>query len=198
MTLSDQIRSLARAGMSTSDIAAELGIRYQHAYNVLRSAGLVTPKAQSRTPSAGVVGSPQLRSAKPQLQASTLLQGGFSNIGAWQAQEDEVLTVNGEIPRRPGVYAFVIAHQVMYVGVATNSLAQRLYAYTRPGPTQVTNIRLKAQILRHLAAGDRVEILVAMPPDTEWNGLPVSGSVGLELGLIKRFDLPWNSRSAGR
>lgn len=197
MTLSDKIRSLAKSGMSTADIAAELGIRYQHAYNVLRAAGLITPKTQSRTPTAAVVAAPQPRSAKPQLQATTLLQGGFAVIATWQAHEDEALTANGEIPRHPGVYAFVIAGQVMYVGVATNSLNQRLYAYTRPGPTQRTNIRLQALILQHLAAGDQVEILVAMPPDTEWNGLPVSGSVGLELGLIKRFNLPWNSRSAG-
>jgi len=197
MTLSDKIRSLANAGNSTSDIAAELGIRYQHAYNVLRAAGLITPKAQSRTPSAGVVAAPIPRGTKPPLQATTLLQGGFTAIAAWQALENEALAVSGEIPRHPGVYAFVITGQVMYVGVATNSLAQRLYAYTRPGPTQVTNIRLKAHILRQLAAGDQVEILIAMPPDSEWNGLPVSGSVGLELGLIKTFNLPWNSRSAG-
>jgi hypothetical protein len=31
----------------------------------------------------------------------------------------------------------------------------------------------------------------------EWNGLPVHGSARLELGLIKRYALPWNMRNAG-
>ena len=197
MALSDQSRSLGRSGKTTFEVSTALGIRYQHAYNVLRAAGLLTPNAQTRTPRTGTIAPPRPRNAKPILEATTLLKGGFVACAVWQANDNDALKVGGEIPRHPGVYAFVIASKVMYVGVATNSLAQRLYGYTRPGPTQLTNIRLKAQILEHLIDGNRVEILIAMPPDTEWNSLPVSGTAGLELGLMKRFHLPWNSHSAG-
>jgi hypothetical protein len=37
-----------------------------------------------------------------------------------------------------------------------------------------------------------------MPADLEWRGLPIHGSAGLELGLIKKYALPWNMRSAGQ
>lgn len=39
-TKSDKIRALSRAGVATADIARFLGIRYQHARNVLMDAGL--------------------------------------------------------------------------------------------------------------------------------------------------------------
>lgn len=37
MSISEKIRELARDGVSTADIARQLGIRYQHAYNVLKA-----------------------------------------------------------------------------------------------------------------------------------------------------------------
>lgn len=36
MSISEKIRELAHAGGSTADIARQLGVRYQHAYNVLK------------------------------------------------------------------------------------------------------------------------------------------------------------------
>jgi hypothetical protein len=39
-TKSDKIRALAKAGLATADIARHLGIRYQHARNVLHDAAL--------------------------------------------------------------------------------------------------------------------------------------------------------------
>jgi hypothetical protein len=59
-----------------------------------------------------------------------------------------------------------------------------------------TNQRLKTIILAELSGSEAIEIYVAMPPDLEWNGLPVNGSAGLELGLIEKFSLPWNMRGA--
>lgn len=49
-------------------------------------------------------------------------------------------------------------------------------------------------ILAELTGPEAIEIYVAMPPDLGWNGLPVNGSAGLELGLIEKFSLPWNMR----
>ena len=34
MSVSEDIRALAREGLATAEIARRLGIRYQHAYNV--------------------------------------------------------------------------------------------------------------------------------------------------------------------
>ncbi|WP_235909084.1 GIY-YIG nuclease family protein [Brucella anthropi] len=94
------------------------------------------------------------------------------------------------------MYAFVKAGVALYVGVATVGLAKRLYFYGRPGITQRTSQRLNAAIKTKLAGVDPIEIYVALPSDLEWNGLPVHGSAGLELGLIKKFALSWNMRSA--
>ncbi len=38
MTTSARIRALAPEGMATAEIARQLGIRYQHAYKVLKAA----------------------------------------------------------------------------------------------------------------------------------------------------------------
>ncbi|MGJ0452355.1 MAG: DUF6884 domain-containing protein [Methylocystis sp.] len=47
MSVSESIRALAREGLAVAEIARRLGIRYQHAYNVLKtqSAPAVTAKA---------------------------------------------------------------------------------------------------------------------------------------------------------
>ncbi len=45
-TKSDKIRALGRRGISTSDIAKYLGIRYQHARNVLLDGGLASTRRQ--------------------------------------------------------------------------------------------------------------------------------------------------------
>ena len=52
LTKSDKIRALARDGVPTADIARYLGIRYQHARNVLMAAKLYRP-ATSQSNGAG-------------------------------------------------------------------------------------------------------------------------------------------------
>jgi hypothetical protein len=51
-TKSDKIRALAREGAATADIARYLGIRYQHARNVLVESGLHTRRDEDGTPTA--------------------------------------------------------------------------------------------------------------------------------------------------
>jgi hypothetical protein len=96
-----------------------------------------------------------------------------------------------------GVYAFARDGVALYVGVATMGLAKRLYFYAKPGITQRTSQRLNGIIKSELQQVSFTDIYTSIPPDLEWNGLPIHGSAGLELGLIKRFALPWNMRSAG-
>lgn len=58
-------------------------------------------------------------------------------------------------------------------------------------------IRIKGYLLEALASFPRIDIYTARPANLEWNGLPVNASAGLEIGLIHKYALPWNRRSAG-
>jgi DNA invertase Pin-like site-specific DNA recombinase len=51
MSVSENIRALAREGLSTAEIARRLGIRYQHAYNVLKAGGAPAPSNGDMVPS---------------------------------------------------------------------------------------------------------------------------------------------------
>lgn len=195
MTISDSIRELAREGHSTADIARRLGIRYQHVYNVLRTDR--TRRAQpAEVCDSSVLGLIGPTPSKPQLRVDTLVAGGFSLAGRWTMSDDNLLVLDRPMPAEIGVYAFAKADVVHYVGVATMGLARRLYFYAKPGITQRTSQRLNKVMKEELQATPSIDIYVAIPPDLEWNGLPVHGSAGLELGLIKKFHLPWNMRSA--
>jgi hypothetical protein len=67
----------------------------------------------------------------------------------------------------------------------------------KPGPRQMTNLRLNEMLKHELKLVPHIDVYTATPADFQWNGLPVHGSAGLEFGLIKKYDLPWNVRSAG-
>jgi hypothetical protein len=178
--------------MKPAEIARQLGIRYQHAYNVVNAG----------KPESAMQRSPQFKrhaggdpGQKPSLTAEMLIAGGFRQVSRWALLEGE-LVLETPVPRDVGVYAFVKCGVALYVGVATMGLSKRLYFYGRPGTSQRTSQRLHATIKAELSGPDPVEVYVASPPDLEWNSLPVHGSAGLELGLIKKFALPWNMRSA--
>lgn len=193
MTKADQIRALAAEGLKSAEIAAVLGIRYQHAYNVINAGPRRTLEATTKPP---LTIRPETRpQGKPALTTEILISGGFKRVGQWISSRDG-LALETPAPKSKGVYAFVKAGVALYVGVATKGLAGRLYSYGRPGISQRTNQRLKAIILAELSGPEAIEIYVAMPPDLEWNCLPVNGSAGLELGLIEKFSLPWNVRGA--
>lgn len=46
MTVSEDIRALAKEGLKVTEIARRLGIRYQHAYNVLKQSGTTSRTVQ--------------------------------------------------------------------------------------------------------------------------------------------------------
>lgn len=187
MTKSDQIRRLAADGLSVSEIAAKVGIRYQHAYNVLKSAGKSAAPRQTKAPIA----------SKPPLSVQTLLDAGFHRASEWRLDDAGMLALTEPLPQMVGVYAFAKDGVVLYVGVATMGLAKRIYFYAKPGISQRTSQRLNETIRIQLLDDARIDVLIAHPNDMEWNGLPVHGAAGLELGLIKAYALPWNMRSAG-
>ena len=190
MTKSEKIRALGRQGLPTAAIARQLGVSYQHAYNVLRKSEIMA--AGGKTSSA-----PTVRSLKPALEEKELIRAGFENVAIWRSSQKYGIEPSSKLPTRQGVYAFSIGGVVKYVGVATMGLSKRIYLYSKPGPTQRTSIRLHQIISACVTRGELVAILVATPDDLHWNGLPIHGCAGLELGLIKKFNLPWNRRSAG-
>lgn len=127
------------------------------------------------------------------LTVDVLLEAGFKEFGCWSASQKRLETpIN--LPARRGVYAFALEEQIVYVGLASRSIKQRLGFYARPGPSQRTNIRLNAMITELVRQGQTVRILLAHPEDGEWNGLRLSGPEGLEAALIEDFELPWNIR----
>lgn len=192
MSVSEDIRALAREGLATAEIARRLGIRYQHAYNVLK-AGEALP-ARSNKVSEASRPPPQ---EKPPLPVYTLIAGGFTFSGRWVLSATNELALDQPLPKGIGVYAFVKDGFALYVGVATMGLAKRLYFYGKPGVSQRTSLRLNGIIKSELLTTPAIDIYIAEPPDLEWNGLPIHASAGLELGLIKKYALPWNMRSTG-
>jgi len=194
VSVSDNIRALAREGHGTAEIARRLGIRYQHAYNVLKSNNALPAIPTSGATNESLPASPR---PKASLGVDELLNGGFVLSARWVLSGTGDLSLDRPLPRDIGVYAFAKDGIVLYVGVATMGIAKRLYFYAKPGITQRTSQRLNGIIKNELLTVPFVEIYTAVPPDLEWNGLPIHGSAGLELGLIKKFALPWNMRSAG-
>ena len=132
--------------------------------------------------------------SKPPLSVAQLLNAGFNEVGCWELNTESKLNCSVKLPALAGVYAFAVDGVVQYVGLASKSIRQRFGFYRTPGATQPTNIRLNEIIRGHVARGAIVEILVAHPPDGEWNGLLLRGAEGLEAGLIAQFNLPWNVR----
>jgi len=195
MNKSEAIRSLAREGLSVADIARRVGVRYQFARNVLKAAGLLKAvrDAATSTPRVRTSAAPK-ESTKPELTVEDLLRAGFFHSSRWQLTEDGRLALDGAMPDARGVYAMAKNGVVQYVGLATMGLAKRFKFYIRPGKTQRTSIRLNELLKNELRTAQAIEIYTASPPDLTWNGLPVSGMAGLELGLIERYKLPWNIR----
>lgn len=136
--------------------------------------------------------------AKAPLPVEHLLRNGFHEVGGWELGHANNLQCGIQLPDKAGVYAFAIDGVVQYVGLASTSVRQRFGFYRNPGSTQPTNIRLNKIIREQIGLGRAVQILVAHPPEFNWNGLRVSGAEGLEAGLIAEFNLPWNKRGTTR
>jgi hypothetical protein len=182
--------------MSVANIARRLGISYQHAYNVLKASNML-PASRPSNSTAMETPSSQATLLKPVLSVEALVRGGFQFSARWVLSDAGELMIDGHLPAAAGVYAFGKDQTVLYVGVATIGLASRLRGYVRPGKQQLTNLRLNRQIRGELATLPFIDIYTATPPDSDWNGLPVDSSAGLEVGLIKKFALPWNIRGVG-
>ena len=72
----------------------------------------------------------------------------------------------------PGVYRFRFSgHGIdgAYIGEAAQ-LRRRVYQYAKPGPSQMTNLRMNVEMREHLTAGGRIEMSVITDADIEIEG----------------------------
>lgn len=191
-TTSAKIRALAEAGYDRTEIKDLLGIRYQHVRKVLLDAGITGGLRRQ----VEAEREPVLVDAAPAPREVTswdvLLRAGFQLLGQWTQDTDSAIRLDAKAPTEPGVYAFVLDDAVSYVGLTNNGLRARLDQYRVGHKGQKTNARLKELIVKALADGQRVKVLVATPEPLEWNGLPVITAAGLEAGLIQMIRPAWN------
>lgn len=193
-TKSARIKALVAEGYLRADVARFLDVKYQHVRKVLSDAG-ITDGLQNGQPS--VVASPQPAKVREPLSIQVLLDAGFVRLGTWTAADGKI-SLEIPAPKTPGVYAFVIAGEVKYVGVTHASFHQRMGNYRLGNAAQRTSSRINLQIADELAAGRVVEIYLATPEASTWNGLPVNMAAGLEEGMIQAFSPPWNMRGTSR
>ena len=195
-TTSAKIRELAQAGYDRTEISETLGIRYQHVRKVLLDAGITTGLRRQ----VEAEREPVLVDATPAPREATswdvLLRAGFQLLGQWTQDAESAIKLDAKAPAAPGVYAFVLGEAVTYVGLTNNGLRARLDQYRAGHKGQKTNARVKELIVRALADGQQVKVLVATPELLEWNGLPVITAAGLEAGLIQMIRPAWNITGA--
>lgn len=187
-TTADKIRALLREGYFRADVARFLDIRYQHVRKVAVDAGV------DRGLQSGIMVLPASKPSRAVREGNAidmLIDAGFTLLGSWVIA-DAGISLSTPAPKDPGVYAFVVHGAVKYIGLTKMGFARRMYSYSRPGSTQRTSQRINGMICEHCRAGDVVEIYIAVPPASEWNGLPIHTAAGLEAGLIDMIQPSWN------
>ena len=191
-TKSDKIRALAKAGYARVEIAALLGIRYQHARKVLLDAGITGGLKNVKLEVESEPVEVELSDDTEPVNAEFLLHAGFRLLGNWTQSAPGEILLSARAPNDPGVYAFILEGVIVYVGLTQTGLRTRLDHYRRGHERQRTSRRVKGLIATALSEKKRVEVLIAIPPALDWNGLPINTAAGLEMGLIKSIKPVWN------
>jgi hypothetical protein len=130
----------------------------------------------------------------PALKLADLIEFGFALSATWTTDAGGRLHLSGDIPRKPGVYLFVVGDVVHYVGVASKTLHQRMGSYVR-GLRRATRKRpVHDGIEKFMREGEAVDLFTysVEPRWGEWNGLPIDPLLGLESGLIEALNPCWN------
>jgi hypothetical protein len=119
---------------------------------------------------------------------------GFRRAGQWELKAGNLkCSLQDCADAKNVLYAFVCNHSVLYVGKSIQTLKKRMYGYSRPGPTQRTNIKGNAFLKKLISAGD--EVLVYALPDNGllfYGGFHVNLAAGLEDSLIAQLKPAWN------
>lgn len=192
-TTSDKIRALARAGYLRTAISKFLGVRYQHVRKVLVDVGITEGLQRSVEMKRSTETIEVRPSERVQTPPSVLLAAGFQPVGVWQLVDGK-LELSAKASTAAGVYAFIVDEAVAYVGVTQNGLQTRMDQYRRGHTRQRTSARVNALIRKAVEGGKTVAVMTVVPPSLEWNGLPIDGAAGLEVGLIRLVQPHWNMR----
>lgn len=95
----------------------------------------------------------------------TLRAVGFVASGRWRLAGDGLLAeLDIHASARNILYAFVAQGRVLYLGVSTRTLAQRMRGYIAPGPNQRTNLANNARLRAALVEGAEIAIWVLARP----------------------------------
>jgi len=186
-TKSAKIRALAQAGFERTEIAHFLNIRYQHVRNVLVQSSVASVKRSGGGKGADL----PVGSIEP-WPIEKLVAAGFQLISQCESLGPDTFGYSAKAPASRGVYAFAVDGIVQYVGLSQSGLQTTMSHYAYGYARQRTRARVKQLILDCLAQGKSVSVLVAHPPQLDWNGLAIDGSAGLEAGLIRAIKPPWN------
>lgn len=188
-TKTAKVRALLHEGYLRTEVANFLNIRYQHVRKVAVDAGIedglqrglvVVPKSKP------------IPKVRADVAIDVLIEAGFERLGIWVGDGDGGIALDTPAPRDAGVYVFVVDRLIKYIGVSRAGIRSRMSNYRLGQAGQRTSARVNQIINEHVAKSTVVEIYIAMPPALEWNGLPVITAAGLEAGLIKMIQPPWN------
>ncbi|ECG3782371.1 GIY-YIG nuclease family protein [Salmonella enterica subsp. enterica serovar Florida] len=124
-----------------------------------------------------------------------LTEIGFIKVGFWQIRDGSLKYYldNRFIDVKNNLYAFVCDGEVKYVGKTTRLLRNRMYHYSRPSPSQSTNIKNNANIIEMLSKNIAVDILVL--PDSglmHYGQFHLNLVAGLEDSIISVISPEWN------
>lgn len=81
-----------------------------------------------------------------------LLSGGFVHIGVWLPNEGGLMVFQGinPVPNKPGVYAYAVGQEVLYVGSAQCGLHRRIRHYENSKNLRTAS-RIREEVLRTLS-----------------------------------------------
>lgn len=124
-----------------------------------------------------------------------LTEIGFIKVGFWQIIDGSLKYHLDDrfTDAKNNLYAFVCDGEVKYVGKTTRLLRNRMYHYSRPGPTQSTNIKNNTNIIEMLFNNVAVDILVL--PDLglmHYGQFHLNLAAGLEDSIIRVINPEWN------
>jgi hypothetical protein len=187
---SEKVRRLAKHGYTRTEIAAYLAIRYQHVRKVLLDAGITGGLMREGKKATVKAVSPKKIAVT---KGTALLKAGFKHIAEWEITPEGGIDLNAKSLKGVGVYAMLQDDVVVYIGVS-KSLHQRMYGYKLGHEGQKTSNRIRRMIMDALGKGHRISVLMALPGEAEWNGLPVILASGLEAGLIEMIQPAWNKQ----
>ncbi len=193
----DKIRALSNAKYDRVEISKLLGIRYQHVRNVLVRSGIgggLRREVEVERETVTVDATPP---AREDTSWEVLTNAGFEFLGEWTCDPESLIHLDAKAPVAPGVYAFVVDHVIVYVGLTLSGLKTRFDQYRRGNKGQKTSARINSLISQTLQSGKQVKVLVATPEPSEWKDLPVNTAAGLEAGLIEMIRPSWNIKGAG-